>query len=149
MARSATGSAARREVRKAGFTLIELMVVVAIVSILAAVALPSYNDYLTRSRIPDATSNLATKRAQIESFFDNNRTYTGATACASDTTTSQYFNFSCSTATDTAYTLQAVGKSSMAGFTYTINQANTRATPSAQSGWTTSTTCWVTRKDGC
>ena len=38
-----------------GFTLIEVMIVVAIVAILSAVALPSYNDYVTRGRIPDAT----------------------------------------------------------------------------------------------
>lgn len=135
--------------RLRGFTLIELMIVIAIVAILAAIALPSYNDYITRSRIPDATSNLATKRAQNEAFYDNSRTYTGATGCTADTTTSQYFNFSCSVANDTSYTLQAIGKGKMAGFTFTLNQANTRATPSAPSGWTTSATCWVTSKSGC
>lgn len=141
--------AASGKLRDSGFTLIELMIVVAIVAILAAVALPAYTDYITRSRIPDATSNLATKRVQMESFFDNNRTYVGATACAADTTTSQYFNFSCSVVDATSYTLQAVGKSAMAGFTFTVNQANSRTTPAVPSGWTSSTTCWVTHKSGC
>lgn len=134
--------------QQSGFTLIELMIVVAIVAILASVALPSYRDYLTRSRIPEATSNLAAKRVRIEAFYDNNRTYVDAPDCAADTTTSKYFDFSCSAVAANTYTIQAAGKSTMAGFTYTINQANARATTAVPSGWTTSTTCWVTNKGG-
>lgn len=131
-----------------GFTLIELMVAVAIVAILASIALPNYNDYVTRSRISEATSGLAAKRVRLEAYFDNNRTYVGAPDCASDATTSASFTFSCSTATASAYTIQALGKVAMAGFTYTINQANAKATTSVPSGWTSSTSCWVQRRDG-
>lgn len=134
--------------RLRGFTLIELMIVVAIIGILASVALPSYNDYVTRGRIPDATSNLAAKRVQLEQFFQDNRTYVGATACNADSATSQYFDFSCTAQTATTYTLQAAGKSSMAGFTYTINQDNAKATTAVPAGWTTNATCWVTKKGG-
>lgn len=131
-----------------GFTLIELMIVVAIIAILASVALPSYQDYLIRSRIPEATSNLSDMRVKLEQFYDNNHTYVGAPICAADLPTNKYFTFACSGQTATAYTITATGKSTMAGFTYTINQSNTRATTVVPSGWAASATCWVTNKGG-
>lgn len=122
------------------------MVTVAIVGILAAIALPSYQGYVTRGRIPDALGTLAAKRVQLEQFFLDNRTYVDAPACAAASST--YFAFSCTVQTATAYTLQAQGQGSMAGFTYTVNQSNAKATTAVPSGWSTSTTCWVTRKGG-
>ena len=135
----------------AGFTLIELMIVVAVVGILAAVAMPAYTDYVMRGKIPEATSNLATKRVQMEQFFQDNLTYAGAPACNADASTSQYFTFSCSgAATASAFTLQAVGTGSMAGFTFTVDQSNNKATPAVPSGWSSHNpdTCWVTKKGG-
>lgn len=131
-----------------GFTLIELMIVVAIVAILGALAMPAYNDYIVRGKVPDATSILATKRVQMEQFFQDSRTYVGAPACTADTASSQYFNFSCAVQTATAYTLQAVGKGTMTGFTYTITESNVKATTAVPAGWTANATCWVTKKGG-
>ena len=134
---------------RSGFTLIELMVTVAIIGILAAVALPSYSDYVIRGKIPDATSNLAMKRVQMEQYFQDNKTYTNAPACVADSTSSRFFTFSCAdAATATAYTLQAVGTGTMAGFTYTVDQSNGKATSAVPTGWTVSTSCWVTKKGG-
>ena len=132
----------------AGFTLVELMIVVAIVGILAAVALPAYTDYVVRGKIPEATANLATKRVQMEQFFQDNLTYANAPACSADTNSSPYFTFSCSAASATAFSLQAVGSGSMAGFTFTVDQSNTKATTAVPSGWTTNAACWVTKKGG-
>jgi type IV pilus assembly protein PilE len=134
--------------KQSGFTMVEVMVVVAIISVLAAIALPGYTEYVTRGRIPDATSTLAVKRVQIEQFFMDNRTYAGAPACNLDAGTSKNFDFSCSASDATSYTLQAVGKGSMLGFTYTINQANAKATTAVPSGWASSVNCWVIRRNG-
>jgi len=140
----------KRPDSQTGFTLIEVMIAVAIVGILSAIAVPAYNDHVTRGKIPDATSNLSAKRVQLEQFFQDNRTYVGTNACASDTTTSQFFDFSCSTQTGTTYVLQAVGKDSMTGFTFSIDEGNTRTTDAVPTGWTipSPNNCWVTKKGG-
>lgn len=136
-----------------GFTLIEVMVVVAIVAILSAVALPAYNDYITRGRIPDATSGLSARQTRMEQWFQDARSYQAATgtACggtaASDTSASTSFDFTC-TATATTFTLTATGKGPMSGFVYTVNESNARATTGVPAGWTASSTCWVTKKGG-
>jgi prepilin-type N-terminal cleavage/methylation domain-containing protein len=61
-----------RERNEAGFTLIELMVVVAIVAILASVSIPAYFNHLSRSRQSDAISELMQIRAAQEMYFAEN-----------------------------------------------------------------------------
>lgn len=138
--------------RSKGFTLIELMVTVAIVAILAAVALPSYVDYVTRGKIPEATSGLSARRVQAEQHFQDNRTFVDVglfvnQGCVVDTT-GKNFDFSCAAQTPTTFVIQAVGKNSMAGFTYTVNETGARATTAVPAGWTTNASCWVTAKGG-
>lgn len=136
-----------------GVTLIEVMVVVVIVGILAAVAVPAYQDYVIRAKVPDATSALAAKRVQMEQYFQDNRTYVGGTACNNDTTTSRYFTFSCPVAAAaTTYTLQASGTGTMAGFTYTIDDTNTKTStivaPAPTAWQANSASCWITKQGG-
>ena len=90
----------------------------------------------------------------MEQFFQDNRTYAAGPGCTADTTTSKYFEFSCTAAaTVTAFTLQAVGKASMSGFTYTINQVGAKTTAiaaPAPANWQTAATqaCWLTGPGG-
>ena len=137
--------------RQRGFTLVEVMIVVAVVAILSMIAVPAYQDYVMRGRIPEATSVLATRQVQAEQFFQDNRTYVGATnpACVADTG-GKYFDVSCSVQTATQFTIRAVGKGAMAGFTYTVNETNTKTTAAVPTGWATPSpnNCWVTRKGG-
>lgn len=132
-----------------GFTLIELMIVVAIIAILASVAMPLYTDYVIRSKTSEATSTLATLRVQMEQCFQDNRTYAPCNCGGAG----KYFTFSCpATPTATTYTLQAAGTSTMSGFTYTVDQANvqtsTIAAPAPASWQATSASCWITKAGG-
>lgn len=145
-----------REAR--GFTLIELMVAVAVVAILAAVALPSYTDYVTRSKFTEAHTHLSDLRVKMEQFFQDNRTYVGGPCAPTGPNAAQikYFDFSCNpAATQNTFTIQAAGKAgtALAGLTFTINESNVRTTtvssgPLADKGYTGSATCWVTKKGG-
>lgn len=131
-----------------GFTLIELMIVVAIIGILAAIALPAYSDYIRRSKIVEATSVLSDLRVRMEQYFQDNRGYVSSgTTCGVAMPTQDYFTLTC-TGTATTYTLTATGKSGtdMSGFVYTLNQQNVRATTGGSFG--TSTSCWVGKKGG-
>jgi type IV pilus assembly protein PilE len=141
-----------RKYSSLGFTLIELMVTVIIVGILAAIALPAYNDYITRSRITEAVARLSDMRVKMEQHFQDNRTY--ATACVNNTlaplpANTATFTYTCPIRTTTTYTVMASGTAAMNGFAYTIDQANNRATTGVGPGWSgANSPCWVLRKDG-
>lgn len=143
--------------KTAGFTLLELMVVVAIVGILAAVGIPQYRDYVLRSKLAEAYSNLSTLRSQAEQYFQDNRTYVGFPCPAGAITGSKYFTYSCNPAvTKTTYTFVATGVATegLDGIAFTINDSNVKATtitggsPMEASGWTASASCWVRNKNG-
>lgn len=66
--------------RLRGFTLIEMMVTVAIIGILAAIAYPSYIEQVRKSRRADATAALVTAAQTMERFYTENNSYATATA---------------------------------------------------------------------
>ena len=149
----------RSSARQRGFTLIELMITVAIVAILASIAYPSYRDYILRGQLVDATNGLSAMRADMERHFQDNRTYatvgSGSTArtmpCQVDVSKRKVGNFTLGCAADpalsaTTFKLEAVGSGPTNGFTFTIDQANTRATSAAPSGWSTCTTSWILKR---
>jgi type IV pilus assembly protein PilE len=147
--------------RQTGFTLIEILTVVAIIGILAAVAYPSYSEYLVRGRVLEGTSSLADMRVRLEQYYQDNRNY-GVGVCGSpdngttrrvdvDGTVSKYFSYACTLgAGGQSYTMTASSKASTSGgangdWTYTINNLNQRATTKYK-GATSTAACWQTKQ---
>ena len=77
-----------------GFTLIELMIVIAIVGILAAVALPAYQDYTARAQMSEALTLAEGQKAAVVEYYSDNGTFpannTSAGIAASNTITGKY-----------------------------------------------------------
>ena len=138
------------------------MVVVAIVAILAAIALPSYRDYILRGQLVDATNLLSAGRANMERYFQDNRTYATVTAgtieppCSSAIPVAQRtlkdFVMTCTgtgAPTATAYTLTAQGSNQTANFSYTVDQTGVQTTTITSGGpWpaVAAAACWVTKR---
>ncbi len=135
-----------------GFTLIEIMITVAIVAILARVALPSYLDYVKRGKLTDAFNQMSSCTLSLSQYYQDNRSY-AALATASLATlcppTASTFSYSLSNVTATTYTLTATGSGATASFVYTVDNAGARATTGVPSGWASGTACWVNSRAGC
>ena len=146
-----------RRGQAAGFSLIELMIVVAIIAILAAIAVPIYSDYITRSKLTEAQNNLSALRVQMEQYFQDNRSYADNSGkcgvlmpATGSNSTVKYFTYTCAITTS-GYTITATGATTQtAGFEFTIDDKNTHATTRANNWYSGSmSNCWVTAKGNC
>lgn len=146
--------------REFGFTLIELMIAVAIVAILVGVALPSYRDYVRRGQLPEAFSTLADYRVKMEQYYQDNRNY-GAAACADVAggpswanfvpTGAKNFTYACALSNaGQGFTVTATGMAGVAaaGHQYKIDHSNNQTTTLFK-GEAMAKTCWVSRGSEC
>ena len=133
--------------RPTGFTLIEVMIVVAIIAILAAIALPSYNEYIRRGHRADARAGLL----QAQQWLERAATATGvyptslpASLTWSGDGTKRYDIALAAGATNAAFTLTATPKGAQVGDkcgTYTLTHTGLRGANGVTSGAIV-TECW-------
>lgn len=150
-----------------GFSLIELMIVVAIIGILAGIALPNYNDHVRRAKLAEAQTNLNDFRVKIEQFYQDNRNYgnadgagkcgldSGGTAKITFTDNAKYFGYACTVSssqqayTITATSTAAAGLGSAGSYVYTINQSNTKTTTTFKGVSQSGKNCWLVSGSEC
>lgn len=136
---------------ESGFTLIEAVVIVAVLGILAAITVPNYSRYVTRGYLVEAGDALSEYRVRMEQFYQDHRTYAKSGSCGQAVPSHlNAFAIACAIAAGgQAFTATATGAGTAAGFVYTINQHNMRATLALPSHWGTlpgdAGTKWVTR----
>jgi len=129
-----------------GFTLIELMIVVAIVAILAAIAYPSYQNYVLKTHRADALTALSQNQVILERCYAQNFSYSAACATTTATTSPQgYYSLVLSNQAATTYTLTATPSGTQTKDTtcasFSIDQANNQLAVDNK-GNSQNTVCW-------
>jgi type IV pilus assembly protein PilE len=154
-----------------GFTLIEILIVVALMGILASIAIPAYNSYVLRGKLVEASTQLSDLRVKLEQSFQDNRNYityvdanckyiTGTNVGQFAVAAHKYFTYTCTTAQNPGstpadtYTLTAAsnagqGLGAAGDYTYTLDYTNAKVTVKF-GGQTVNASCWLTKQgDSC
>jgi len=121
-----------------GFTLIELMIVVAIIAIITAVAYPSYQDQVRKARRSTAQGDLIELASFMERYFTENNTYVGAALpfAQSPKSGTSYYTLTGTNLTTTTYTLTATpGGAQAADSCGTMTLVQTGAKTPAANCW--------------
>ncbi|HET7561416.1 MAG TPA: type IV pilin protein [Rhodanobacteraceae bacterium] len=151
---------AKATLRSRGFTLIEMVIVVLIIAILAAIAIPSYNNYITKTRRNAASGCLSQYANYMERYYTTNLRYDQDTSgtklttppalgCSAAAETGDYYQyaFAASQPTQSTYTILAKPQGTQASrdtqcATLGIDQTGQRYYQSTKSDSAGLDTCW-------
>ena len=125
-----------------GFTLIEIMIVIAIIGIVITIAAPSYTEYLKKGRRAEVVSLLSEQAQSLERFYTKNNVYTGITGLS----TGNDFYTITPTIADQTFLLTATRKAGTTMATdkcgdFTLTNTGVRSMNNATTGLTTKD-CW-------
>jgi type IV pilus assembly protein PilE len=125
-----------------GFTLIEIMIVIAIIGIVITIAAPSYTEYLKKGRRAEVVSLLSEQAQILERFYTRNNVYTGVTGLSAG---NDFYTLT-PTITDQTFVLTATRKSGTSMATdkcgdFTLTNTGVRSMNNATTGLTTKD-CW-------
>lgn len=149
-----------RVIRSRGFTLLELMIVVAIIAILAAIAIPTYTSYITKTRRAAAAACLSEYANYMERFYTSSLSYAKDAAgtantlpildCAATTQTGDFYKYQFTAApplTASTYEIEAIPQGAQATrdtqcSTLALNQSGTRYYNTTASDSAGVANCW-------
>lgn len=143
-----------------GFTIVEVMITVAIIGVLASLAIPRYSDHVRRAGLTEAFSRLGDLRIKLEQYYQSHRNY-GSNHCGDDgagnsldfnanpDANTNTFSITCQlNNVDQAYLLTATGSGVTAGHVYTLDNSNGKLTTQFR-GAARSAACWLVRGNEC
>ena len=125
-----------------GFTLIEIMIVIAIIGIVLTISIPNYNEYVKKGRRAEVVSLLSEQAQSLERFYTKNNVYTGITGLSAG---NDFYTLT-PTITDQTFLLTAARKTGTAMATdkcgdFTLTNTGVRSMNNATTGLTTKD-CW-------
>lgn len=133
----------RGEKRKAGgFTLIEIAVVVLIIGILAAIAMPQYSDYLLKGKLAEAMTLLSDLQVRQEQYYQDNRTYANGMTPRS---AGQYFTTCSCTTSNAGQNFTCTATSPGLGYSYSVADSGAKTTTKPDGSVVT---CWLKSANG-
>lgn len=128
-----------------GFTLIELVIAIAILSILVGIASPMYSNYVQQSKITEALATLGALSTQMEKQYLDFRKYTVDDNCAVSNPTSDNFNYNCaSSGQDFTWT----ATSNNGDYKYSINNEFNKVTLAFDGQSMSAVDCWMISNTG-
>lgn len=133
---------------QAGFSLVELMVALAIAAFIAAFAVPSYRDHALRGQLPEMSSALQLGALRLEQYYQDFRSYRNGDLCGITLPDSDRFVLRCTSPDDgQSFLLTARGSGALTDFAYTIDHLGQTRTIALPPTWGPALRdCWILKR---